>query len=146
MRFIAELMDTAFVIPGTKIRFGLDPLIGLLPGVGDAADALISSLLLTRAARYGVPKIILLRMAANVLINTVGGALPVVGDAFSVWFKSNALNYELLRKHAGSPRKSSPADWIFVIGLIAGVVLFIALVGVGIFLLIAEFAKIVRGG
>src|SRR5438094_4452288 len=107
LRFISQLMDTMFVIPGTNIRFGLDPIIGLLPGVGDAIDALISSFLISRAARYGVPKIVVLRMMFNVLINTVGGAIPVLGDAFSVWWKSNMMNYELLRKHASSRRAST---------------------------------------
>src|SRR5438132_8860896 len=73
IRFVARLMDTMFVIPGTNIRFGLDPLIGLIPGFGDLIDALISSWIISRAARYDVPKIILMRMPSHVLINTFGG-------------------------------------------------------------------------
>jgi hypothetical protein len=133
IRFVSQLMDTMFVIPGTNIRFGLDPIIGLLPGIGDSADAIISAFLISRAARYNVPKIVLSRMAGNVLINTFGGALPIVGDAFSVWWKSNTMNYELLRKHA-SPQhavSSTKGDWIFVIGLITGMVLCIALAALG---------------
>ena len=129
--FIARLMDTAFSIPGTKIRFGLDPLLGLLPGLGDTATALVSALLIAQSARYGVPKIVLARMAGNVLLNTAVGAIPVLGDLFSVWFKSNAKNYDLLRKHAAAPRKSTLGDWSFVLlllGLIAGVV-FLTVIG-----------------
>lgn len=119
IRFVSRVMDTMFVIPGTNIRFGLDPIIGLLPGVGDTADAVISAFLISRAARYGVPKVIVARMALNVLINTLGGSLPFLGDAFSIWWKSNAMNYELLRKHAASQRrKPTSGDWLFVIGLI----------------------------
>lgn len=140
IRFVSQLMDTMFVIPGTNIRFGLDPIIGLLPGIGDSADAIISAFLISRAARYNVPKIVLSRMAANVLINTFGGALPIVGDAFSVWWKSNVMNYELLRKHASPQRavRSTKGDWIFVIALIGAMVLCIALGAVGMVVLLQK--------
>lgn len=123
MKMVATWMDTAFVIPGTNIRFGLDPIIGLIPGAGDAADAVISSLLLARAARHGVPKIILARMALNVIVNTIFGSLPIVGDAFSIWWKSNAMNYELLRQYGGTQRQPARQDWVFVFGLIGGILL-----------------------
>src|SRR5678809_1705464 len=80
---VARLMDTVFTIPGTNIRFGLDPILGLLPGFGDTATAIISALLIAQSARYGVPRIILARMAGNVLLNTALGSVPLVGDAFS---------------------------------------------------------------
>ncbi len=116
---IAKLMDTAFVIPGTRIRFGLDPLIGLLPGLGDTASAMISGALIFQSARHGLPKVVLARMALNVLVNASVGAIPVLGDFFSVWFRSNALNYALLQKHAGTGRPSTRPDWIFVGALLA---------------------------
>src|SRR5436190_13497369 len=84
MAAIARIMDDVFVIPGTNIRFGLDPLIGLIPGFGDMAGAVVSTLLLIQGGRLGAPKIVLARMALNVLINTALGAIPVLGDAFSV--------------------------------------------------------------
>ncbi len=129
--FVARLMDTAFSIPGTKIRFGLDPLLGLLPGLGDTVTALVSALLIAQSARYGVPKVILARMAGNVLLNTAVGAIPVVGDLFSVWFKSNAKNYALLRNHAGARRQSTGRDWLFVIALLAAIFVFLAVVIIG---------------
>ncbi len=129
--FVARLMDTAFVIPGTNIRFGLDPLIGLLPGFGDTATALVSVLLILQSSRHGVPKIVLARMALNVLLNTAVGAIPVAGDVFSMWFKSNAMNYALLRKHAGDRRKSTLRDWMFVAGLLLLLLTAIALLVVG---------------
>jgi len=145
IRFVSQLMDTMFVIPGTNIRFGLDPIIGLIPGLGDSADAVISAYLIARSARYGVPKIILARMALNVLINTVGGALPVIGDAFSVWWKSNAMNYALLQKHAeGSRRAPSRTDWFFMIGLIIGVVAFIAVFAIGFFVVVHQLFQLAR--
>ncbi|MDP9291519.1 MAG: DUF4112 domain-containing protein [Verrucomicrobiota bacterium] len=138
VRLISRLMDTVFVVPGTNIRFGLDPIIGMLPGAGDMADALISAFLISRSARYGVPKIVIARMALNVLINTLGGAVPVVGDAFSIWWKSNVMNYELLRKHATSRRAPTKIDWVFVIGIIAFLVLVIVLVAAATFWLLGK--------
>jgi hypothetical protein len=129
---MARLMDTAFVIPGTNIRFGLDPLLGLVPGLGDTLTAAVSVMLIMQSARHGVPKVVLARMGMNVILNTVLGSVPVVGDAFSVYFKSNAKNYELLRRHAGSQRKATRSDWAFVIGIIAVVVTLLVLLLIGI--------------
>ena len=84
---VSRLMDTAFVIPGTNIRFGLDPILGLIPGFGDGAAALTSVALFLQSARYGLRRIVLARMALNVLLNGTLGAIPVVGDVFSFWFK-----------------------------------------------------------
>lgn len=145
IRFVSALMDTMFVIPGTNIRFGLDPVIGLIPGLGDSADAVISAYLIARSARHGVPKIILARMALNVLINTVGGSLPLLGDAFSVWWKSNAMNFALLQKHAGAARRApGRADWFFVVGLILGVVAFIAVFAIGFFVVLHQLFVLAR--
>ena len=132
---IARLMDTAFIIPGTKIRFGLDALIGLFPGIGDSIGALISSVLLAQAARAGVPKIILARMAGNIFLNTVVGAVPILGDVFSVLYRSNVKNYALLQAHAGRGRPSTARDWIFVIALFLALLAVLAAVVTGIVLI-----------
>lgn len=131
--FLARLMDNQFVIPGTEIRFGLDPLLGLLPGWGDSASALVSALLILKSARARVPKIILAQMALNVLINAGVGAIPGVGDAFSFWFKSNAKNYALHRKHAGTARAPALRDRLFVAAIVGGLLAFLALVFVATF-------------
>lgn len=107
-------MDEFLRVPGTKFRFGLDPIIGLLPGVGDTASAFISALALIQAARRGVPKILLARMSLNILVNEIVGIIPALGDAFSFWFKSNARNYRLLQQHIDRPTRSRKSDWIFV--------------------------------
>jgi hypothetical protein len=114
-KWLALIMDDLLRLPGTKFRFGLDPIIGLLPGLGDTASAIVSALALIYAARSGVPKILLARMATNILINELVGIVPGVGDAFSFWFKSNARNYQLLKRHIGMPQQSRKSDWIFVI-------------------------------
>ena len=124
-------MDSAFVIPGTNIRFGLDPLIGLIPALGATATSLVSIVLIGLSARRGVPKVVLTRMAANVLINAAIDSVPVLGDILSIFYRSNARNYELLRKHAGTARASTTGDWLFLAALIAGVLFVIGLIIVG---------------
>jgi len=118
-KWIAIIMDDFLRVPGTKFRFGLDPIIGLLPGIGDTGSAFISALALIAAARRGVPKILLARMSLNILINELVGIIPGLGDAFSFWFKSNARNYELLKKYSAVPGRSRKSDWIFVIAILA---------------------------
>ena len=118
-RWLALIMDEFLRFPGTKIRFGLDPIIGLLPGIGDVSSAIISAVALVHAARYGVPKILLARMATNILINELVGIIPGLGDAFSFWFKSNVRNYELLRNYSAAPARSRKGDWIFLVAVLS---------------------------
>src|ERR1700756_135646 len=92
VRLLSRLLDEQFRIPGTTYRVGLDGLLGLLPGIGDAAGALLSTYIVYEAIRLGVPKTLLLRMVANIGIDTVGGAIPVVGDIFDVAWKANKKN------------------------------------------------------
>jgi hypothetical protein len=143
---VSRLMDSAFSIPGTNIRFGLDPIIGLIWGVGDGATALTSLMLLVQSARHGLPKIVLARMALNIVLNTTLGALPLLGDAFSFWFKSNDRNYELLRKYAAEPGSSTRTDWIFVIGLLGGLAVILALTVIGYASLLMAVFRLLFGG
>jgi hypothetical protein len=118
---IAKLLDSAFVLPGTSIRIGLDPLLGLIPGIGDVISNLIGSSLLFLATRLGVPRIVIFRMALNIFINMALGIIPGIGDIFSFWFKSNIRNSHLLRRYCqAQPPSSTMADWIYVLLLIAG--------------------------
>ncbi len=130
-RWLALIMDNLLRFPGTQFRFGLDPLIGLIPGIGDTSSAVISAMALIAAARRGLPRILLARMALNILINEAVGIIPVVGDAFSFWFKSNARNYELLRQHAAGSGRSSRGDWLFV-SLVLGAVGFFLIVSLAL--------------
>ena len=131
--FIAKLLDSAFLIPGTRIRIGLDPLLGLIPGLGDVVSSLIGSSILFLATKIQVPKIILVRMAMNVGINTIFGAIPGIGDIFSIWFRSNERNAQLLRRYtAQTVPHSTSSDWLFVIGLIVFMLTFIG----GVFTLV----------
>ena len=142
-KWVALIMDEIVRIPGTKFRFGLDPLIGLIPGIGDTSSALVSAFALIQAARLGVPKILLARMSLNILINEIIGIIPGVGDAFSFWFKSNARNYEIIKNHRLGAASPSRSDWLFVSGVL--VVLF-AIVCAGIavsFLVLGALARLV---
>jgi hypothetical protein len=118
-RWLALIMDDLLRVPGTKLRFGVDPIIGLVPGIGDVTSAIISAVAFVHAAWRGVPKILLARMAMNILINELVGIIPGLGDAFSFWFKSNLRNYELLRRYSVAPARSRRSDWIFVIAVLA---------------------------
>src|SRR5438445_2351899 len=118
-RWLALIMDDFLRVPGTKLRFGLDPIIGLLPGIGDVTSAIVSAVALVHAARSGVPKILLARMAMNILINELVGIIPGLGDAFSFWFKSNVRNYKLLRRYSAAPTRSRKGDWIFLVAVLS---------------------------
>src|SRR5438067_7766212 len=136
-RWLALIMDDFLRFPGTKIRFGLDPIIGLLPGIGDVASAIISASAFVYAARYGLPKILLARMAMNILVNELVGIIPGLGDAFSFWFKSNVRNYELLRGYSAAPAGSRRGDWIFVIAVLS-LLFFIVCAGLIVTVLVLE--------
>ncbi len=132
-RLIAWILDDLIRVPGTNFRLGLDPIVGLIPGLGDGSTAVFSSVILLQSLRAGVPRIVIVRMALNILINSLLGAAPGIGDLFSAGFKSNRKNYALLQKHAGTARASTRADWIFVVALISSVVA----IGIGVSLLVA---------
>ncbi len=120
-KFLADLLDQRFTIPGTSIRIGLDPIISLIPGIGDLLANLTGSLILVIAAQLGVPKVVLVRMGVNIAINTIIGAIPIFGDITSIWFRSNVRNVDLLQHYLGRQTKRAvPSDWLFVILLITG--------------------------
>ena len=105
-RALAKLLDRSVRIPGTRITFGLDAILGLIPGGGDVAGAVFSAWLIMLGTRMGVPQHILARMVANVAIDTLGGSVPVIGDLFDVAWKSNSRNLALLEQFADSPSGS----------------------------------------
>ena len=96
---VAKLMDSLFAIPGTRIRLGVDSLLGLVPVVGDIAAQVVSAYLIWEARQLGVSKFTLWRMVGNTLIDTVVGVVPLVGDAFDIAFRANMKNLRLLQRH-----------------------------------------------
>jgi hypothetical protein len=105
----SQLLDSAFRIPGTDFRIGVDAILGLIPGVGDTLGAVLSSYIIFEAARLGLPKKILLRMVGNVAVELIVGAVPILGDIFDIAWKANIRNFALLRAHAAVsvPRERS---------------------------------------
>jgi hypothetical protein len=103
VEWLAQWLDTVFRIPGVGIRFGLDAILGLVPGIGDVTTSVASLYILSAAHRQNVPRITLTRMALNILLETIVGAIPLVGDLFDVCWKSNQRNVELLRRHLAAP-------------------------------------------
>jgi hypothetical protein len=96
---LATTLDTAFILPGTNVRFGVESLLRLVPGVGDAAASMLSCYLLYEAHRLGVPRLLFARMVMNVLLEGTVGAVPIAGDAFDVVFRANRRNVALLREY-----------------------------------------------
>ena len=99
LEWLADLLDSRFVIPGTNVRFGLDGVIGLIPVAGDIISALISFYLISRAAELGLSPWVKTRMVWNVALDTVVGAVPILGDMFDVSFKSNRRNIALAKRY-----------------------------------------------
>jgi hypothetical protein len=124
---LATLLDDVFEIPGTGIRFGLDAILGLVPGIGDLLTGIASLLLLYAAWQRQLPRVTMWRMLANIAIDTVLGAIPFAGDVFDVAWKSNRKNYKLLaRSSAAEAQRQTWKDWLFLIALLLLVLLIIS--------------------
>jgi C4-dicarboxylate transporter len=98
---LSRLLDIAFTVPGTNIRFGAESIMRLVPGIGDAAASALSCLILYEAHRLGASRRVMIRMAGNVAIEAAAGAVPVIGDLFDVAFRANRRNVRILREHFG---------------------------------------------
>lgn len=125
IRRISHLLDNAIPIPGTPYRIGLDPILGLLPGGGDLIGGIFAGYVVFKSAQLGVPQETLIKMAANIVFDTVAGTVPVAGDLLDVAWKANVKNIELLDAHLGSPEPGKKADWLFVAALLLGLALII---------------------
>jgi hypothetical protein len=116
---IEILLDEAFRVPGTGIRFGLGGIIGLVPGLGDVLAGVLSLIIPIAAWIRGVPYVTLARMAANLGIGVLVGSVPLFGDIFDIFWKANRRNYRLLCRHLTEPRRHTWRDWMFLL-LLAG--------------------------
>jgi hypothetical protein len=114
---LTRVLDTWFRIPGTSIRFGLDGIIGLVPGIGDILAGLASSIIILAAWVRGVPYVTVARMVVNLAIDVVIGAIPLLGDAFDIAWKANRRNYALLTRHLERPSRHHWGDWLFLAGV-----------------------------
>ena len=141
LRRYALWMDAGFRVPFTSLRFGVDPIIGLVPGLGDAAGALMAGWVLLEAVRLGASRTTLMRMAGNIATDTVLGVVPVVGDIVDVVWKANLRNVALLERHAADAPGARAADRRFVIVLLGAVALLCLAVAIGGVLLGAALAR-----
>lgn len=111
-RQVSWLLDECIRIPGTKIRFGLDPILGLIPFGGETVATIMGASILNEAGKKGLPIRTLIRMCGNMLVNAGLGAIPGIGDVFSVWFKSNSRNYQMLNAYLESDSgEQAPGGW-----------------------------------
>ena len=134
-RALSRMLDSAVRVPGTGIRFGLDPILGIIPGLGDVAGAALSGYIVLLAQRLGAPRAVVLRMLANVAADTVGGTVPVVGDLFDVAFKSSSRNLALLERTLEKPTQEKRASKMVVGATLVGLAL-LAVGGIVVALLI----------
>jgi hypothetical protein len=123
LRSLQRLLDEAFRVPGTGVRFGWDPIIGVVPWLGDALTAVLSCAIVLQARHMRVPRVVQLRMLGNIGIDLLVGAIPFLGDVVDLFWKSNARNFALLERHAAAPPVGATAgDWLFAAGLLAAVI------------------------
>jgi hypothetical protein len=125
LRKWSVLLDSAFRVPGTNFTFGLDPVLGLIPWIGDVTTPLFSAVLLLHAVRMRIPKIVQLRMLMNAAIDFAIGVIPLIGDLFDFGWKANVRNLALLERHANPGTAARPSDWAFVL-IVLGVLALLA--------------------
>lgn len=145
-RLLARLLDDSIPIPGTSWRIGIDPLLGLVPGIGDLLGALLSSWLLVVAARMGAPRAVVARMGLNVALETVVGVVPGLGDLFDAAWKANRRNLELLEAWQARPIATERASMARVGVMLAGILALAAAVIYGGWKLVAWAARGVGAG
>ena len=125
--FFAHLLDDFFRIPGTRIRLGLDGLIGLIPGLGDVLAGIASFVLVIAAWIRGVPYVTLIRMMVNIALEVLIGSIPLFGDIFDIAWKANRRNYRLMMRHLHQPRQHTWKDYAFLLSLLAAVLIILAI-------------------
>ena len=127
LRSAARLLDSAFEVPGTNYRIGIDPILGLVPGIGDLVSPIFTIGILWQARDLGISRVVQLRMLGNVAIDALIGAVPLIGDLFDFAWKANEMNLALLEKHAEAEWRPSSGDWLFAAALTVVVLLLAAI-------------------
>lgn len=132
VRLLARLLDESIPIPGTSWKIGFDPIVGLIPGIGDMIGAVLSGYIILEAVRLEVPTFTLLRMLMNVGIDTVLGAVPAVGDVFDAAWKSNMMNVALLDRHLGATGSAPPKRHNLLGLIVVALVVVVLIAGAGL--------------
>jgi hypothetical protein len=139
LNILAGVLDDIFQVPGTNIRFGLDALLGIIPGLGDVLTSVASLLMIYSAWERGVSRATIGRMLANIAIDSAVGSIPVAGDLFDVAWKSNRKNYEILMRSKRDERAQTIKDWVFLVTAAAAVIVLVAAPFVVLFFVIRQF-------
>ena len=125
---LAWILDNSIPVPGTGgRRFGIDAIIGFVPVIGDLVSGGIGLFVVWRASRLGLPRVVVARMLANSAIDLAIGSIPVLGDAFDLWFKANTRNLGLIRRHFEQPARSTRGDWLALLAIVGAVLLILGL-------------------
>ncbi len=132
VRKLGRILDTSIRVPGTSFRFGLDPVIGLIPGLGDAIGTVLSGYIVVEATRLGASLSVLFRMLSNIALEAIVGLVPGAGDAFDVLWKSNTRNLRLLERHLADPDTTHVLSRRYLVVVIAGLTLLAGLSIVGL--------------
>ena len=127
LRSLEILLDEAFRIPFTGFRFGIDGIIGIVPGLGDVIAGILSLVIPIAAWTRGVPYVALMRMAVNLGVGILIGSIPILGDAFDIAWKPNRRNYQLMQRHLGQPRQHTWKDWAFLAALLCALIIIFAI-------------------
>jgi hypothetical protein len=125
-RALARILDSAFEVPGTRFRIGLDPIIGLIPGIGDLLGSGFSAYILWLGARAGAPVPVLARMFVNVAIEMIVGTIPLIGDLFDAGWKANQRNVDLLEDYLDNPRRATATSTVFTVLAIVALIALVA--------------------
>jgi hypothetical protein len=141
LRRVARTLDSAVPVPGTSFRFGLDPILGLIPGVGDLVSPLFTLGILFQARDLGIPRVVQMRMIFNVAIDVLTGFVPLFGDLFDFAWKANDRNMALLERHLYEEHRPSSGDWAFVVACI----LLLLVIAAVPFLLLGSAINLVAG-
>lgn len=139
---LAWYLDNSIPLPGLNFRVGIDPLVGLIPGIGDTIGAIMSSYILSEAARLGAPKSILLKMAFNIAVDALAGVLPIFGDLFDFGWKANQRNARILGGYLDNPRETVDSSRLFAWVLVGSLIGLFILVGLLGYLLVYALWKI----
>lgn len=137
---LAWLLDNSIPVPGTGRRFGIDALIGFVPGIGDLVSGGIGLYIVWRGSRIGLPRVVVARMLTNSAVDIAIGSVPIIGDAFDLWFKANTRNLALMRRHLEQPDTSTRHEWLVLLGMIGLLVIIVVLLGWFVVSLISALA------
>jgi len=142
---LAWLLDNSIPVPGTGRRFGIDALIGFVPGIGDLVSGGIGLYIVWRGSRIGLPWVVVARMLTNSAVDIAIGSIPIIGDAFDLWFKANTRNLALMRRHLERPDTSTRHEWLVLLGMFGLLVIIVVLLGWFVVSLISALAGTTLG-